>query len=159
MYTVNGLTLRSPAAPLSVPSSLSNAVVAVIGLDQSDQFLHTDRADAPPADAFVNAPPCSIYWASAVTTNLPQAYQHTSFPDVPCGYTPSQLQGAYGVDANITSGNDGSGQTVAIIDAYASPTIVNDVNTYSSLHGLPALKPGQLNKSWRPARSTIQKRD
>jgi subtilase family serine protease len=108
MYTVNGLTLRSPAAPLSVPSSLSNAVVAVIGLDQSDQFLHTDRADAPPADAFVNAPPCSIY----------------------C--------------------NDGSGQTVAIIDAYASPTIVNDVNTYSSLHGLPALKPGQFKQVVAP---------
>jgi subtilase family serine protease len=150
MYTVNGLTLRSPAAPLSVPSSLANAVVAVVGLDQSDQFLHTDRADAPAADAFVNAPPCSIYWASAVTTNLPQAYQQTSFPDVPCGYTPSQLQGAYGVDANITSGNDGSGQTVAIIDAYASPTIVNDVNTYSSLHGLPALKPGQFKQVVAP---------
>jgi len=31
------------------------------------------------------------------------------------------------------------GQTVAIIDAYASPTIVQDVNRYSADHGLPPL--------------------
>jgi subtilase family serine protease len=39
----------------------------------------------------------------------------------------------------IHSGNDGSGVTVAVIDAYASPTIVSDVNEYSSRHGLPSI--------------------
>jgi subtilase family serine protease len=150
MYSINGLTLRAPAAPLSVPASLGGAVVAVIGLDQSDAFLHTDRADAPPAAAFVNAPPCSIYWAQKSTSNLPQAYQSTTFPDVPCGYTPAQLQGAYGVAGLIGSGLDGSGQTVAILDAYASPTIVDDVNTYSALHDLPQLKPGQFQQVVAP---------
>jgi subtilase family serine protease len=150
MYSINGLTLRAPAAAVSVPSSLASAVVAVIGLDQSDAFLHTDRADAPPAAAFVNAPPCSIYWAESSTSGLPTAYQQTTFPDVPCGYTPSQLQGAYGVDANIAAGNDGTGQTVAILDAYASPTILNDVNTYSALHGLPLLKSGQFKQVVAP---------
>jgi subtilase family serine protease len=39
----------------------------------------------------------------------------------------------------IGSGNDGSGVTVGIIDAYASPSILQDVNEYSSRHGLPSL--------------------
>jgi subtilase family serine protease len=39
----------------------------------------------------------------------------------------------------IASGNDGSGVTVAVIDAYASPTIVSDVTEYSSRHGLPPI--------------------
>ncbi len=34
-------------------------------------------------------------------------------------------------------GLDGSGQTVAIIDAYDSPTIAADASTYSQRHGLP----------------------
>ena len=37
----------------------------------------------------------------------------------------------------IGSGNDGRGVTVGIIDAYASPTIVQDANTYFAAHGLP----------------------
>src|SRR5262245_39676062 len=47
LYDINGLTLRAPATPISVPSAIANAVVAVIGLDQSDQFVHTNRVDAP----------------------------------------------------------------------------------------------------------------
>jgi subtilase family serine protease len=42
------------------------------------------------------------------------------------GYTPTQVKGAYGM-----SGYDGTGQTVAVIDAYASPTILADVNQWS----------------------------
>jgi subtilase family serine protease len=40
----------------------------------------------------------------------------------------------------ISGGNDGSGVTVGVIDAYASPTIESDVETYSQLHGLPSIK-------------------
>ena len=40
----------------------------------------------------------------------------------PCGYAGAQLQGTYGVSQAIASGNDGRGVTVAVIDAYASPT-------------------------------------
>src|SRR5439155_26769599 len=56
----------------------------------------------------------------------------------PCGYAGAQLQGAYGLGATIGSGNDGRGVTVAVIDAYASPTVAQDLETYSALHGLPS---------------------
>src|SRR5207247_6655170 len=37
-----------------------------------------------------------------------------------------------------------AGQTVAIIDAYASPTILQDVNQWSINRGLPTMNPSQL---------------
>ncbi|MBI3747245.1 MAG: S53 family peptidase [Chloroflexi bacterium] len=60
--------------------------------------------------------------------------------------------------AAIAGGNDGSGVTVAVIDAYASPTIVQDVEQYSSLHGLPTIHglfsqvvaPGTFNRPQNP---------
>ncbi|HEY3653646.1 MAG TPA: hypothetical protein VGL34_01555 [Steroidobacteraceae bacterium] len=55
------------------------------------------------------------------------------------GNTPAQIKSAYGI-----SGYDGSGQTVAIIDAYASPTILQDVNQWSTNRGLPTMTPAQL---------------
>jgi subtilase family serine protease len=58
----------------------------------------------------------------------------------PCGYAGAQLQGAYGLGAAIGSGNDGRGVTVAVIDAYASPTVAQDLETYSERHGLPSTR-------------------
>ena len=43
-----------------------------------------------------------------------------------------------------------AGQTVVITDAYAAPTIVKDVNTYSRRHGLPTLRPGQFRQVLPP---------
>ncbi|HEY3523146.1 MAG TPA: S53 family peptidase [Candidatus Limnocylindrales bacterium] len=143
-YRVNGKTVRSPAKSLSVPSSLGGTVMAVLGLDESATFIHTDSVrKAPPPAGFRNAPPCSEYYGEKTTATNPSP-QGVTLPDVfgsdqpyaPCGYTPSQLRGAYGVSG---SGLDGSGVTVAVIDAYASATILQDVNRYSADHGLPAL--------------------
>jgi len=80
---------------------------------------------------------------------VPDAYGHPN-PWAPCGYTPAQLRSAYGVQQAIASGVDGTGQTVAIIDAYASPTILSDVNTYSRLHGLPQLSGNQFSQVAAP---------
>jgi subtilase family serine protease len=143
MYQVDGQTLRSPESALTIPTSLASVVSGVVGLDESSALVHTDARPAPgssvgtdaaPSAGFRNAPPCSAYWAEKIDTAQPGNY-----PYAPCGYVASQLRGAYGVAGAIASGNDGSGVTVAIIDAYASPTIVDDVNTYSSHYGLPAL--------------------
>ncbi len=59
-----------------------------------------------------------------------------------CGYTPPQLQAAYGLTGTINSGDNGTGVTVAIVDAYASPTLFSDAKTYSSMN-----QPGQVLKS------------
>src|SRR5262249_37425349 len=61
------------------------------------------------------------------------------------GYTPAQIKGAYGI-----SGYDGTGQTVAIIDAYASPTSEQDVNHWSLSRGLPAVSGSQFQQVVAP---------
>src|SRR3989475_6755013 len=141
LYNVQGLTLRSPSSDVSIPSSLASVVTGVIGLDDSVQFVHTDHTvgDAPPPPAFVSAHPCSSYWAQLQAIGFTNPYGTGTLPFTPCGYTPQQIKGAYGI-----SGYDGSGQTVAIIDAYAAPTIVQDVNQWSVNRGVPTLTANQL---------------
>jgi hypothetical protein len=60
------------------------------------------------------------------------------------GYGPSQFQSAYGLTA--ASAADGSGTTVAVVDAYNDPTAASDLATYRSAAGLPALTAGQFTQ-------------
>jgi subtilase family serine protease len=52
------------------------------------------------------------------------------------GYAPVQIRDAYGLNA---LSENGSGITIAIVDAYGSPTIANDVATFDNQFGLPAI--------------------
>lgn len=54
----------------------------------------------------------------------------------PNGYTPADLQKAYGLTAQ--SAVAGSGQTVAVVDAYDNPNAESDLGVYRSTFGLPA---------------------
>jgi subtilase family serine protease len=147
MYSIDGLTLRSPSSDLSVPSSLAGIVSGVIGLDDSAQLVQASHTvgDAPPPAAFVSAQPCSTYWGEKLATGFTNPYGTGTLPYAPCGYTPQQIRGAYGI-----SGYDGSGQTVAIIDAYAAPTIAQDVNQWSVNRGLPTMQGSQLTQVVAP---------
>jgi len=147
MYSVQGLAVRSPSSDVSIPSSLAGSVSGVIGLDDSAQFVFTNHTtgDAPPPAAFVSAQPCSTYWGEKQAVGFTNPYGAGTLPYAPCGYTPAQVKGAYGI-----SGYDGSGQTVAIIDAYAAPTITQDVNQWSINRGLPTMKPNQFTQVVAP---------
>jgi subtilase family serine protease len=138
-YKVHGTVLRSNTSALKVPNSL-RGVEGVIGLDQSALLAH---ADAQPPAGFRNARPCSAYWGEKTVQNT-ATLDGTVLPGspsafAPCGYAGAQLQGAYGMSGAISGGNDGRGVTVGIIDAYGSPTMLSDANTYSARHGLPSL--------------------
>jgi subtilase family serine protease len=150
-YAYRGRLLNAPSNQLSVPDAVSGKVLAVTGLDQSGTLTKPQRdipsqtgaapqvepnagAGAPPPDAFVNAPPCSTYYGEKVATQYPKV-NGKNVPFAPCGYTPSQYQGAYGTSGLIAKGIDGRGVTVAITDAYAAPTILQDANTYAVRHG------------------------
>jgi len=59
----------------------------------------------------------------------------------PTGYTPTQVRHAYGFDSiAFNSGTivgDGSGTTIAIVDAYDDPNIANDLKQFDAKFGLP----------------------
>jgi len=56
---------------------------------------------------------------------------------LPSGYAPSQIAAAYGFNLIATNGN-GDGQTIAIVDAYGSPTIQSDLDTFCATYGIPS---------------------
>jgi subtilase family serine protease len=153
LYNVDGTQLRAPASNLNVPASIAGLVSGAVGIDQSYEFVHPNsRVDgnAPPPAGFRNAPPLSTYWAQL---SSPYAYpagftavtNPATAPWTVRGYTPAQIKGAYGI-----SGYNGAGQTVAIIDAYASPTILADVNQWSTNRGLPTMTAGQFSQVVAP---------
>ncbi|TWV53404.1 peptidase S8 [Streptomyces misionensis] len=54
----------------------------------------------------------------------------------PSGYGPSDLQAAYGLTSAASA--KGSGETIAIVDAYNDPNAEADLAKYRSYYGLPA---------------------
>ncbi len=142
-YDAYGMTLRAPEAAVSVPSSLAGIVQSVTGLDQSADLLQPtstvgngpNQTHGGPSVGFRAGQPCSLWYGEkTVATPNVAAYGTSSKPLAACGYTPAQVRGLYGLDAVNANG---AGQTVAFVGATASPTIVQNVAHYSSLHSLP----------------------
>ncbi len=135
LYRTSGRVRRAPTQDPRIPAALNGIVSGIVGL--SDVRMHptsTRRIPKPPA--FRNGRPCSTFWGEKLADDLPSAYGASVSYDV-CGYTPDQLRSAYGLTDPIAAGIDGTGQTVAVIDAFAAPTMQRDLNIYSRRHGLP----------------------
>ncbi|MDN4614201.1 S53 family peptidase [Leifsonia sp. F6_8S_P_1B] len=154
-----GRHLVAPTSAPSLPAGIG-AKVSGVSIEQSRTLTRPEsiqQGDLGPSaepqvarkQAAAAAPvietPCSHYIGEHVVT-VPPAYNgQTQYSTYNCGYTPQQLRSAYGLSDLSKKGVNGSGQTVAIIDAYASPTIVKDVNTYSQQNG----EPGLTNSSYQ----------
>jgi subtilase family serine protease len=152
-YSHDGLSVQAPTGDLHAPDAVAGAVLAVSGLDTTPEIAapHTQKP-SPPDAGFRNATPCSQWYGDAVEgitptpdgTQLP-LFNGAALPFSPCGYTGPQLRGAY--EGASASASNGKGVTVAIVDAYASPTIESDANRYATDTGDAAFGPGQLTQS------------
>jgi subtilase family serine protease len=165
LYAYNGMTLRANKEAPTIPASLAGKIVFIDGLDdtgmmrkpfhrsitQGDLIAPKSAATAspsttavtpPPVAASSNSPYCNHTFGSGAlvaTLSTPADVYGASLPWLGCGYTPAQVRSAYGLDQ---VSYDGKGVTVAIVDAYASPTIVNDISDYSINNQLPKIKSG-----------------
>ncbi|MBO0823838.1 MAG: S53 family peptidase, partial [Actinobacteria bacterium] len=52
-------------------------------------------------------------------------------------YQPAQIQNAYNITPLLNRGINGAGRTIVIVDAYGSPTIGTDLQTFDATFGLP----------------------
>ncbi|WP_405643337.1 protease pro-enzyme activation domain-containing protein [Streptomyces sp. NBC_00019] len=139
-YAKGSKTYRAPSKTASAPESLNGAVLTVTGLDNAPhRASHKDQLPGPGA-VFKNAGPFSSYYGSNTASTLPDAYGG-KIPYAIKGYTGKQLRAAYGAGSYT-----GKGVRVAITDAFASPTIAFDAQTYAKKHGDPAWKTGQLSQ-------------
>jgi subtilase family serine protease len=153
-YKVNGHTVRLANGSLSIPSSLNGVVAGAVGVNEevattglSTQLgapataaaaAATKPAQEPPPPAgFRNPQPCSAYWGQKTDTadsgSLYTPYTHPLPYDI-CGYKPAQLRGAYNLAGSVARGNNGTGVAIAIVDAYDSPTLLSDAQTYFRLN-------------------------
>jgi len=166
MYKDGKATYRAPAGAASIPGSIASDVLTVSGLDSAKHQMKPQAVqpneELPPAPAnYFVAPYCSTYYGQKIaagqfgtvpgtTTKVPTVNGKPQ-PWTNCGYTPQQIRGAYNVDK---SGETGKGVTVAVVDAYASPTMLSDANQYAAFAlangGSKALDkpfaPGQYNQ-------------
>ena len=147
-YKVHGNDLRLASRDLSVPSDIAGVVSGVAGVSESiaqpDNTTGATSGSAAQAPAaaqgkpipqppgFRVAPPCGKYYNNERDTTLP-AYGN-GYPSNPpwavCGYKPGQFRSAYG----LTGGANGKGVTVAIVDAYQSPTLYSDAREFAAIN-------------------------
>lgn len=139
-YAKGSKTYRAPDATPSVPASLGGAVLTVTGLDNAPRKSHHDDTLPPPDAVFRNAGPFSTYYGSKTDKKLPSAYGSKA-PYAIKGYTGEQLRAVYG-----GKNYSGKGVTVAITDAYASPTIAKDAGEYAKRNGDKKYRAGQLSQ-------------
>src|SRR5579875_2789615 len=147
-YKVNGYKVRLASNALSIPASVAGVISGVAGVNQypattglalaraAVSAAKPGREPAPPP-GFRNPQPCSAYWGQKIdTSDSPKLYAPYAHPlpyDI-CGYKPAQLRGAYQLAGRVARGNDGSGVTLAIVDAYDSPTLLTDAQKYFRLN-------------------------
>ena len=145
-YRYNGKTYRSNAADPSVSDTSGGNIANVTGLDDASYF-QPDIVRPGSAAGDGVAPNTAVAYdvlcgalSTTKTLTLKDGSTHDYTGFIPCGYNGDQLQKAYGVDQLVANGIDGSGQTVAIVDAYGSPTIVTDANAFvdAANRNLPA---------------------
>lgn len=146
-YMVNGNKVRLANNTLSIPSSLAGAVAGTVGINQyvahnmltlqgkapSARSSGPATSEPAPPAAFNNPQPCAAYWGQK-TDNKDNGSLYAPFtaplPYDICGYVPDQLRGAYGLTNSVAAGDNGTGVTIGIVDAYDSPTILSDAQQY-----------------------------
>lgn len=104
-----------------------------------------EEEEIPAPAGFRNATPCSAYYGQQLAKTLTPFGDGfpNPLPYAVCGYKPAQLQGAYNLTNSIAQGDNGSGVTVAVIDAYAASTLYQDAVEYAQKNQAPS-------QQWRP---------
>lgn len=113
----------------------SLAMMMAIALATPSLGSRVLSAQASGRDGYHADPPRTLFASAAA--GMPQAFPTPSQCVAAFGlacYTPQLMRAAYNVPAAWT----GLGQTIIIVDAYGSPTVREDLETFSQIFGLPA---------------------
>ncbi|MGA2418590.1 MAG: S53 family peptidase [Candidatus Acidiferrum sp.] len=139
--TVQGLSDMNYRANVTISSDPETGtaypLVPVTAVGSDGLFFTGNCLRAPELVTFTTAGtfPTATYFGnrfgSSITSTAP------NLP--PCGYDAAEIQAAYGLDKVYSHGLNGTGQTIVIVDAFGSNTLLSDVNLFSDLNGLPEL--------------------
>ncbi len=73
-----------------------------------------------------------------VIGRLPNGHPRLS-SNSPTGLPPSAIQSVYNLSGLAPTSDAGSGQVIAIVDAYNDPNALSDLNTFNTAYGYPAM--------------------
>jgi subtilase family serine protease len=140
-YQVGGQLRRAPVDTPRMPPSFASRISGALGLAESPKYApHPVRVGGVKQNSMkpndVAPGTCSEFWNQIIDTTDPPfggGYPATP-PYATCGYTPPQLRRAYGFSDTVRAGNDGTGVSIAIVDAFHSPTLLSDAQTYAAQH-------------------------
>jgi subtilase family serine protease len=158
-YELNGETIRSNDRDPYVDGDAAALVHSIAGLDsghythplvQRNTFKNGKALPESKVTAGSNTFFTNVCFPGTTTQSyttggtFPKATYSgnaygTSSTQPGCGYTPAEIQTAYGLTGLYNSGYNGAGQTVVIVDWCGSLTIRADANVFSKKFGLPAL--------------------
>lgn len=163
-FRYNGRTFQAHTRDAQLTGAAGQLVDSVAGLDRHQVHSLVSIAENPrtgkplfkktvtPADAGstllsgINGTPLSAPALFTFTTqgaSLPlgvyygNVYSNNSALTV--SYSPAQLQSHYGLTSLIKEGYDGTGQTIALVEAYGYAAAETDANVAAKAFGLPAL--------------------
>ncbi|MBB5035727.1 S53 family peptidase [Prosthecobacter vanneervenii] len=131
-----------------IASTLAAFSAGLSAADKHGNYHRVDQNEGPPENVDSHAPETdrihahSPLWARGPSSATPQ------LTSGPTGYTPAQIRHAYGFD-KITG--NGAGQTIAIIDAYGSPSLANDLKVFCTTFGLPQATLGVYYPQGKPS--------
>jgi subtilase family serine protease len=123
---------RAVLSALIATASLVLSSAAVVGVAQPAATL-SEPSISPD---LVHIYPTTNHVGEAEAAPLTTAQCETQFK-IAC-YDAQQLQQAYDLPTLFAHGDQGQGQTIAIVDSFGSPTITNDLAVFDQTYGLPA---------------------
>ncbi len=121
------------AAALSL--SFAAALTQTASAGSAGRSAPSTSATKPTIQRLCAKPARPDIMACFALRRLDSLHQKVGPGALPSGYGPADLVSAYKLNTAA-----GGGQTVAIIDAFASPTMRRDINIYSRRHGLPKIR-------------------
>jgi subtilase family serine protease len=136
---LNDLSYRSHvSAARNLDTGLAYGGIPVTAAPGPDGvFFNADCLRAPELHTFTTKGtfPTATYFGNRYGSDITSGP-----PNLPsCGYDAAEMHQAYGMNTLLNKHLDGTGQTIVIVDAFGSNTIVNDANIFSQRNGLPLL--------------------
>jgi len=160
LFEVNGKVVRANTSPPAIAGPAGAVIASVGGLAEhrmkphwtigrepdgtafkpvplgeaaNGAFFSAQCFRAPEVDKFHSATATAIYFGNRYGQNIDNAPPNAA----PCGYQPSDVWTAYNLSPLYGKGLDGTGETIAIVDAFGSTTIQTDAAVFSGFYGLP----------------------
>jgi len=165
-FSLNGNIVRANISNPVIDEPAGSAVSAVSGLTQIMAKPHSvvardasgnPRQPIPLNAAAPNTPaltqcftptPGTISITDGVNTATYTGNEYQG-----CFFQPLDLQTAYNFTGLFNQGLDGTGQAIAIVDAFGSPTIAQDLAVFDAIFGLPAAKLNIIFPNGQPTRA------